>query len=363
MAANLERLPNYTCRETIERTTAAPGARHFSLIDRLRLEVAYVGGRELYAWPGAQKFDDRPIDEIVGGGAAIGNGAFGGHAHVVFTTLAPSFTFGGEEQREGRRIARFNFTVPVEKSRYAIQTGPKPVIVPYHGFLEADAESYAALELAVQGDELPAELKLRSASETVRYAPSKIGGTEFLLPDSSVLTMVGMDGHESRNQTRFERCRQYSGESTIRFDTVDGDGGLTQAAPIEVPSGMQIDARLRDAIAYDTAARGDQVFLVVTSDAKRSGRVAVPKGAVISCRIMRLMSYTVRSSVYFAIALQFEGIEFGGRRGEFPGVVEAVGVGPSYFARYDDKSGESLVSVKATIEKFDAGMRMLIRRK
>ena len=51
MADNLAHLPNYTCRETIERVWAPAASRNFTLGDRLRLEVAYVSGRELYAWP------------------------------------------------------------------------------------------------------------------------------------------------------------------------------------------------------------------------------------------------------------------------------------------------------------------------
>src|SRR5579871_3610686 len=79
MADNLASLPNYTCRETIERTFGQQGAKRFSLLDRLRLEVAYVSGRELYAWPGATSFDDRGIEQLVGGGGAIGTGGFAGH--------------------------------------------------------------------------------------------------------------------------------------------------------------------------------------------------------------------------------------------------------------------------------------------
>jgi hypothetical protein len=363
MAENLARLPNYTCRETIERTHAEPGSRHFTLVDRLRLEVAYVGGRELYAWPGAQRFDERSIDEIVGDGAAIGNGSFAMHARAVFTGGGVEFQFAGEERRNGRSIVRFTYRVPLERSQYAIQTGARPEVVPYHGYFEADGETFAPIELQVEGTDLPASLKLRSAGETMRYTPLKLGDAEFLLPASSLLSMVGANGGESRNRTQFEQCRQYAGESTIRFDVGEGDAsGAEAAAPIEIPSGLQMETRLRDPIAYATAARGDPVYLEVNSDVKRAGRLLVPRGAVLSGRITRVMSYTIRSGVYFGIAVRLDEIAFGGRHGEFPGTVESVGVGTNYSVRQGADAGESYLAIKAIVERFDAGTRVLIRR-
>jgi hypothetical protein len=74
-----------------------------------------------------------------------------------------------------------------------------------------------------------------------------------------------------------------------------------------------------------------------------------------------VVSYTVRSSVYFGLGVRFEAIEFGGRHGEFAGVVDSLGVGTNYFVRGSDQPGESLVAVKATVQKFDAGTRLLLR--
>src|SRR5207237_772673 len=78
-AENLQRLPNYTCTETIERTRRLHGSRKFQPLDILRLEVALVEGKELFSWPGAGKFEERGIGEIVGHGAASGKVAFALH--------------------------------------------------------------------------------------------------------------------------------------------------------------------------------------------------------------------------------------------------------------------------------------------
>src|SRR3954463_4528219 len=75
MIANLARLPNYTCLQTIERKVRHPSSRRTELVDMVRLEVALVDGKELFSWPGAGHFEDKEIGQLVSGGA-IGNGSF-----------------------------------------------------------------------------------------------------------------------------------------------------------------------------------------------------------------------------------------------------------------------------------------------
>ncbi|HEV2445342.1 MAG TPA: hypothetical protein VGS58_05450, partial [Candidatus Sulfopaludibacter sp.] len=336
MAENLGRLPNYTCRETIERTSAPARSKHFTLVDRLRLEVAYVGGRELYAWPGEDRFEDRSIVEIVGKGAAIGAGNFAMHARAVFTTNAPVFAWGGEAERGGRRVVRFDFTVAREKSRYAIETAGAPEFVAYTGFVEADAETLDPLRLAVEAADLPPDLLLAGAGEIMEYGRVRIGDSNFLLPQSSELTMRGINGVEDRNQARFESCRDFAGESTVRFDVDEtATAGGTATAPIVLPRGLTVETSLREPINKLDYARGDMVHAVVTRDVKKSGQVMVPKGAVITGRVTRAFTDTFRSLVYFGVGLRFHAIEFAGRRGDFAGSVEVAGIGGDYSAGVD----------------------------
>jgi hypothetical protein len=58
-------LPNYACLETIERSQRKNAKQPFRHIDTVHVEVAVVGDRELYSWPGANKFEDRDITEMI----------------------------------------------------------------------------------------------------------------------------------------------------------------------------------------------------------------------------------------------------------------------------------------------------------
>src|SRR5271163_1845311 len=85
MLFNLKHQPNYTCVETIERFSRAKLTNKLKIVDTLRLEVALVEGREMFAWPGSKKFDETELSQMVTSGA-IGNGNFGTHAQAIFGT-------------------------------------------------------------------------------------------------------------------------------------------------------------------------------------------------------------------------------------------------------------------------------------
>ena len=112
---------------------------------------------------------------------------------------------------------------------------------------------------------------------------------DFLLPKKADLELEFIDGQIDKNKTTFNACRQYSGESTIRFD----DGGITDEtskAPeeINVPAGSSIYVELKGKIDSAHSAIGDPVEFAVLRPVKVKGNVIVPKGALISGRISRM---------------------------------------------------------------------------
>src|SRR4051812_10973316 len=92
MAQNLSHITNYTCLETITREQQVPDRKpsrkpvRFHRIDVVRLEVAEVGGDELFSRPGDNRFEKRGVSDLVIGGGLMGNGTFSGFAHDVFNS-------------------------------------------------------------------------------------------------------------------------------------------------------------------------------------------------------------------------------------------------------------------------------------
>ncbi|HEY6340105.1 MAG TPA: hypothetical protein VIY49_01325 [Bryobacteraceae bacterium] len=305
MMETLTRQPNYTCLETVERWQRNALARQFQFMDRLRIEVALVDGKELFAWPGSQRFEDRDLTEWVPSGT-FGTGEFATHSRVVFGTNAASFEPRGEQNlsisnpsvsnQEKRPAVRFDFTVPRLSAAYQIRSGTAKEIVGYHGSFYVEPQSLDLMRLEIFADDLPASLKLKSISDRMDYSRVRIGEGDFLLPESSEVVLVDLNDHQDRNQLRFTACRQYTGQSKLSFGDVDPTQLAAssqypfgaQKSEVELPRNLEMTLSLTDDIDLEAAAIGDPVKARLRDDLKLQGRLVLAKGATASGRISRL---------------------------------------------------------------------------
>jgi hypothetical protein len=322
----LRRLPNYTCLQTIERYERERPRREFVLMDRLRLEVALVEGKEYFAWPGESRFEVSRITKLVPGGT-IGNGNFALHAYNVFLSTTPEYVYRGQTQIRGRPVIRYDFRVPREKSGYTLRVSERQAVVGFHGSFYVDRETLELVRLEVVADDIPAFLGVEHAADSMEYRAVRIGGAEFVLPAGSELLLRDADGSERRNVTSFSRCRQYTGESVVSFTGLleEGDGGRGPAAArrVVLPAGVTVGLALETALDSAQAAVGDAIEARVTGDVKRDGVLLIPKGARVRGRITRLVR--LRSpGPYFELGLRFHRVEFAGGEGEFTAELEAV---------------------------------------
>ena len=109
-----ERLPNYTCVQTVDRTylkvdkpqfpvpscddlNAKRNKKAYTLkveaTDRLRLDVKVSGGTEIGAWAGASHFEDGNVLKLIKG--PFGTGPFGTFLTDIFTGPSVRFDFQG----------------------------------------------------------------------------------------------------------------------------------------------------------------------------------------------------------------------------------------------------------------------------
>ncbi len=335
-AENLARLPNYTCGLTVERSARLSSSRRYQDLDTLRLEVSFVGGRELFAWPGAEKFEEKPIHEMVAG--TVSTGSFALHARALFLKKGASFTYAGEE--DGK--IRFDFRVPLAASQYVITT-TRQALVAYHGSFWADAKTYDLVRLLVRVTEAPADTGMKQAEETMEYRVTRIGDADFLLPASSDLVMTDLQGAEHRNRTRFTACRQYTGESVISFGEAPAETAAPAgpAAPVELPAGLDVEMALEGPLDSAKLAIGDPVRAVAVRDTKKDGKVRLPKGARFTGRITRIEKRQT-SFEFLVVGLCLDRVEFEGRRGAFHGKLQGAGITDRYFVPFADGVGQPL---------------------
>jgi hypothetical protein len=336
MVENLRRLPNYTCTETIERSVRRARGRRFEMLDTMRLEVALVNGKELFAWPGAGRFEEREIREFAPPGGAIGNGIFALHARAVFEGQGPVFRFAGRETADGRAVLRFDYSVAQMFSGYELRSGPNSAVVGYRGSFWAEESTLDVTRLEVRAVDIPPVLGLREAVVVMHYSREKIGGSEFLLPTASEMTLRDDFGNQNRNRTHLTGCRQFSGESVISFEE-PAPGPAPTAPPrpergIELPADLALTVELTSVIDSGRTAVGDPLTAVLVRDARWKGRVVVPRGAVLSGRLVRLERrednrwILARAPVpYYIVGVEFDTLELDSARTAFCGALEEIG--------------------------------------
>jgi hypothetical protein len=314
MAANLAGLPNYTCLETIDRTLRRQPAKKVLFRDRIRMEVAFIAASEMFSWPGAADFEADLLDQLPPTGAS-GAGGFGGWTRSLFGPSAPGLAVGGECMVEGRRGLKYNFSVPVEASKYAVTFGGRAALLPYNGYLCVDADASQIMELAVHAEQVPQPVA--TMSETIHYGRTRIGAADFLLPMDHELTVTDLEGKENRSFTHFTACREYTAESSIVFDTEHRAAAPppTKVEELHLPDGIQLELLLETPINSEESAVGDPIAARLDRAVNFSG-VAIPKGATVSGRIVGLEQY-LEPEGYFIVSLEFTSLTFGDKRAQF----------------------------------------------
>ncbi len=315
MEEHLRRQPDYTCLLTVERSRRRAPARRFQRLDTLRLEVALVEGKEMFSWPGEGAFQDRDLRTLVPTGT-IGTGSFALHARSVFLSGWPRYEKVGEEWLGGRLCLRYDYSVSLPGSRYYLKVGELKAVVPYHGSFWVDAGTLDLVRLLVRADLIPAELELESVTETIDYAVTRIGRSEFLLPRSSETVLVDLGGNEHRNRTVFTDCRQYAGESFLSFgDPPEPELPAAKPVPVrvELPENTYLDLELQTTIDGEKSRIGDPVLAVLRSPVKRGKQVVMPKGALARGRLLHLERVSGRVT-WYVVAIRFDTLESQDRR-------------------------------------------------
>jgi hypothetical protein len=352
MLFNLKHQPNYTCVETIERSSRPRTTNKLKVIDTLRLEVALVEGREMFAWPGSKKFEEFDVTTMVTTGA-IGNGDFGGFAKALFTTSSPTFHYLGEEDFRGKRAIRFDYNVSQMLSGYRIRVQAASAIVGFHGLFYADPVTFDVERVEVIADDLPPDLLLASADDKIDYAMARIGDSDFLLPSESELTMIDLNGGANRNHVKFTSCRQFSGESVLTFDEAPASKPDVAPLPVrefDVPAGLEVPLVLNEEIDLKAAAIGDPVRAHLDRDVKQKGQVVIPKGATATGRITRLEKY----ENYSVVGMEFPEIEAPGMVARMKGNLDrTIGIPPlsprrQFRPRTPQQPGEGVFPVNST---------------
>jgi hypothetical protein len=314
LSANVAGLPDYTCRETMERSVH-DRAGQIEFRERLRLEVLVTEAGELFAWPGSTDFTAQPLGSWIGAGA-IGTGNFSTELHNLFVVPSATVTYAGLETLDQRSVQRFDFHAPLLSSRYSLTVHGRSAITAYSGSFWVDRESLDLLRLNKRAEEIPPDLDCIGAEESVTYGRVRLGVSERLLPSGAELALVSSDGRKSSNTIAFSQCRHYTAGTSISFTGPPEPAASGRALPqTALSAGVSLVLRMEQGISLRESAAGDPI--VATLDkAVTSGAVLLPKGTRVLGRIRRLEQYFT-SPVSILVGLEFFAAEGPGGRVTF----------------------------------------------
>ena len=131
-------------------------------LDTVRLEVLTNGDKELFASPGDRKFSERHPISYAGSGM-LGNGFFGLYLKDILVTSNVSNEYKGEEEIGGRRLARYDYRLPLMWSGQTIQTPEGSGTVSLHGSYWVDPQTYDVVRLELNAGDIPPTLPITEA--------------------------------------------------------------------------------------------------------------------------------------------------------------------------------------------------------
>ena len=214
--ATFEHIPDYVCLETVRRFERPRDGESFRPIDTLRLEVALVGGKELFAREGAARFQDGEVTDFATAGL-IGSGAFAAVPLNLFvrdvariTPLSADGIFGGV-------ALAFNFEESAMSSGYVVQAGGSKGQAGLRGTFWVDPQTLDLVHLEEHAVDPPPNLLMRDIATSIDYARTRIGSSDPLLPQSAETVVTDFHGAETKNSIEFTACREYTSQSTIHF--------------------------------------------------------------------------------------------------------------------------------------------------
>lgn len=319
----LHRLPDYTCLETLERSERKAHGTKFHTLDRVRMEVAYVNGEELYAWPGSTKFEEMDLRQAISGQGAFSTGNFGERLTNAYLTGLP-LEFAGRDTVKGQAAWKFTQSIPAVISRFDIIVPPAKATVGYNVTAWHDAASLELLRFELLADDLPKGFPLRRSFEAVEYESVQVNGQPVRLPVMTELSMTTRSGMEDRTVSTFSNCREYKSESKLTFEEPAPEAANAtpqSAAAADLSAGLDVQVKLDAAVDLKQAALGDPVTMTVARDVIGKGRKWLSAGARVRGRWAFIECKDQPFAYCFAI-LQTESYEDGATSGQFRGSLQ-----------------------------------------
>ena len=215
-----DQLQDFTCTQTTIRSGAnASNPAKWKTVDTQENELNFVGHKEHYRLLKVNGDSSRPEARVAKGYTRT-SGEFGSLLKSVFRPESQA-DFEWSRAEGGQCV--FNYRIDVQNSTMTMTTGKKRRALAFGGTVYGDCESGKVARItAVSRDDGSDE----ALTADVRYAPTRIGDREFLLPTAA--ENIARHGRTlTKAEITFTNYRKYDSATTLKFDEdpAPPDGG------------------------------------------------------------------------------------------------------------------------------------------
>jgi hypothetical protein len=213
--AYADRLPNFLCVETTNRSSDSAGNgkwKHQDSFSELltyknkteRRKMVEVDGHETHATPENLK-------------GMISHGEFGGILNAIFDPAAKA-TFVWKESGllAGEKVDLFEYRVTAKDSSFEL-TGDNnwQYKAAFHGVVSIDAATLGVRQLTLIADDLPADFSIHASAIRVDYDYIAINAHDYLLPTRATISLRRHKHEGILNEIEFRDYRRFGAKSRM----------------------------------------------------------------------------------------------------------------------------------------------------
>lgn len=228
----ISHLPNFICVQTTQQFQAGRTPTRWHKGDTLRFKLIFFGGSEDRS---IETVNDKPPTSRRPWRTPLSTeGEFGTLLGSVFgESSAAWFTWHGWESIDGRKVAVFDFMVDRDHSTMKLSLSDLAhAVVPYRGSVYADPATGEIWQISDSPFDIPADVRTRSLSTTIRYGQVQINRTPYLLPSkATVLLDTGVNN--IRNEIWFSDYRKFEIDSSVTYASDGKAAEPTKSKPPE----------------------------------------------------------------------------------------------------------------------------------
>jgi hypothetical protein len=213
-------LPDYICRELIQRSINVTKGTSWRRIDTIEADLVFENGKEDYRNISISGTPvNRPMEELKG---ARSTGEFATLMRMLFLpSTKADFHFVKTARTAGVETREYSFSVRQERSRWIVHTKGQSYYLGYAGRVWIDPSSARVLRIEMKASALPPDLGLDKVETSAEYEYRLIAGSgRYLLPARAMLLSCRTGGFFcERNRIEFRNYRKFEAESGIRYET------------------------------------------------------------------------------------------------------------------------------------------------